>query len=44
MLTERLGLRADDPRLLELAGRVVSGQLDALAAAQELIAGRVSNT
>jgi LAO/AO transport system kinase len=36
MLTERLGLRADDPRLLELAGQVVSGQLDAFAAAADL--------
>jgi LAO/AO transport system kinase len=36
MLTERLGLRADDPRLLELAGQVMSGQLDAFAAAADL--------
>jgi hypothetical protein len=39
MLTDRLGLRADDPRLRELAGQVVSGDLDAVAAAQQ-IAGR----
>jgi LAO/AO transport system kinase len=39
MLTDRLGLRADDPRLRELAGQVVSGDLDAVAAAQK-IAGR----
>jgi LAO/AO transport system kinase len=39
MLTERLGLRADDPSLRELAGQVVSGDLDAVAAAEK-IAGR----
>jgi LAO/AO transport system kinase len=39
MLTDRLGLRADDPRLRELAGQVVSGDLGAVAAAQK-IAGR----
>jgi LAO/AO transport system kinase len=36
MLTERLGLRVDDPRLLDLAGRVLSGELDTVVAAQRL--------
>jgi LAO/AO transport system kinase len=36
MLTERLGLRSDDSRLLGLAGRVASGDLDAATAAQKI--------
>jgi len=40
MLTERLGLRADDPALRELAGRVLAGQLDVMTAAVTATAGR----
>jgi len=42
VLTERLGLRADDPRLVELAGDVASGRLDVYSAAQRAVqaAGR----
>jgi LAO/AO transport system kinase len=36
VLTERLGLRVDDPRLLELAGQVSNGDLDVVAAADLL--------
>jgi LAO/AO transport system kinase len=36
MLTDRLGLRSDDPRLLELAGQVEVGDVDAVAAARQL--------
>ncbi|HET9186348.1 MAG TPA: methylmalonyl Co-A mutase-associated GTPase MeaB [Acidothermaceae bacterium] len=40
MLTERLGLRADDPALRELAGRVLAGQLDVMTAAVTATADR----
>ena len=37
MLSARVGLRADDPRLAELAAAVAAGTIDAYAAAVELI-------
>lgn len=37
MLTARVGLRADDPRLAELAAAVVGGNIDAYAAAAQLV-------
>jgi LAO/AO transport system kinase len=37
MLSARVGLRADDPRLAELAAAVVGGTLDAYAAAAQLV-------
>ena len=37
MLSARVGLRADDPRLVELAAAVVGGTLDAYAAAAQLV-------
>jgi LAO/AO transport system kinase len=37
MLSTRVGLRADDPRLAELAGAVAEGRIDAYAAAQQLV-------
>jgi LAO/AO transport system kinase len=37
MLSARIGLRADDPRLTELAAAVVGGTLDAYAAAAQLV-------
>jgi len=37
MLSARVGLHADDPRLAELAAAVVAGTIDAYAAAVELI-------
>ncbi len=37
MLTDRLGLRADDPRLVELAGEVAAGELDTVTAAVRLV-------
>jgi LAO/AO transport system kinase len=36
LLTNRLGLRIDDPRLMSLAAQVVRGETDAFAAAKEL--------
>jgi LAO/AO transport system kinase len=36
-LSARIGLRADDPRLAELAGAVVAGTIDAYAAAAQLV-------
>ena len=41
MLTARVGLRADDPRLVELAAGVVAGTIDPYAAAGRLLAGDV---
>jgi LAO/AO transport system kinase len=37
MLSARIGLRADDPRLAELATAVVAGTIDAYAAAAQLV-------
>jgi LAO/AO transport system kinase len=37
MLSARVGLRADDPRLAELAAAVVAGTIDAYAAAGQLV-------
>jgi LAO/AO transport system kinase len=37
MLSARVGLRADDPRLAELAAAVVGGTIDAYAAAAQLV-------
>ena len=37
MLSARVGLRADDPRLAELAAAVVGGSIDAYAAAAQLV-------
>jgi len=37
MLTARVGLRADDPRLVELAAGVVAGTIDTYAAAGRLV-------
>ncbi len=37
MLSARIGLRADDQRLAELAGAVAAGTLDAYAAARQLV-------
>ncbi len=37
MLAARVGLRADDPRLAELAAAVAAGSIDAYAAAQQLV-------
>jgi LAO/AO transport system kinase len=37
MLSARIGLRADDPRLAELAAAVVGGTIDAYAAAAQLV-------
>lgn len=37
MLSARVGLRADDPRLAELAAAVVGGAIDAYAAAAQLV-------
>src|SRR5450755_2383594 len=38
MLSARVGLRADDPRLAELAAGVAAGTIDAYAAALEIVA------
>jgi LAO/AO transport system kinase len=38
MLSARIGLRADDPRLAELAAEVVAGRTDPYAAAHQLVA------
>jgi LAO/AO transport system kinase len=38
MLSARVGLRGDDPRLLELATEVAAGHVDSYAAAREIVA------